>query len=79
MVCFIQLVSQYLRELDQLPRMVKSLALKAESFNHYCTRTSIVTSSVKEVCFDIQCQFVDFFTSAINEIRLAGQKAVSPP
>ncbi|CAI6073766.1 unnamed protein product [Clonostachys chloroleuca] len=65
------LVSQYLRELDQLPRMVKSLALKAESFNRHCVRTSIVTSSIKEVCFDIQYQFVDFFTITINEIRLA--------
>ncbi|CAG9956535.1 unnamed protein product, partial [Clonostachys rosea f. rosea IK726] len=71
LVCLLQLASQYLRELDQLPRMVKSLALKAESFNHYCTRTNIVTSSIKEVCFDIQHQFVEFFTVAIKEIRLA--------
>lgn len=56
--------------------MVKSLALKAESFNRHCVRTSIVTSSIKEVCFDIQYQFVDFFTITINEIRLAGQTAV---
>ncbi|CAG9981265.1 unnamed protein product [Clonostachys byssicola] len=67
LVCLLQ----YLRELDQLPRMVKSLALKAESFNHYCTRINILTCSIKEVCFDIQHQFVDFFTIAIKEIRLA--------
>lgn len=68
-----QLVSEYVKPLENVPRIVKSLALKAEAFNHYCARTLTVTSPIKEVCFDMLFQYVEFFTTAIGEIRTAGK------
>lgn len=53
--------------------MIKSLALKVEALNYYCTRNPAMTSSTKEVCFEVQFQFVEFFTTSIKAIRTAGE------
>lgn len=51
--------------------MIKSLAHKAEAFNNYCDVVNMETvgTSIQEACFDIQIQFVDFFTAAIKSIH----------
>lgn len=49
--------------------MVKSLIYKAETFNGYYKKASIMETPVKEACFDMQVLFVDFFTSSIKYIH----------
>ena len=53
--------------------MIKSLVLKAETFNNYCTIIHEASDLVRDVCFDIQLQFVEFFTASIKRIRAAGK------
>ena len=65
--------------MDQIPRMIKSLALKAEAFNSYCIGQSLVRDVEKEVCFDMQVQLAEFFTNAIRYIRSAGAIGHSNP
>lgn len=53
--------------------MIRSLAYKVEGFNQYCKRCHSMTNAVNEVCFDIQLQFVSFFTASIKLIHGAGE------
>lgn len=69
-----QLVSRNMKVLEHVPRMIKSLAFRAETFNGYCARSSVVENTIKEVCFDMQLQFAEFFTTSIKHIRAAGKK-----
>ncbi|KAJ5184902.1 hypothetical protein N7472_009742 [Penicillium cf. griseofulvum] len=65
------LVSKNLKALEEVPRMIKSLAFKAEAFNCYYTDCHVISNVMKEVCFDMQLQFANFFTSCIKHIRAA--------
>lgn len=55
--------------LSNIPRMLKSLGYKAEAFNGYYTASPQNLDQVKEACFDIQIQLVEFFTSAVKSMR----------
>ncbi|KAH0553214.1 hypothetical protein GP486_006614, partial [Trichoglossum hirsutum] len=67
------LAAEDLETLGKIPRMVKSLALKAEAFNGYCNEAQVVSNPVKEACFDMQILFTDFFTASIKYIHGAGE------
>ncbi|KAI0893451.1 pfs domain-containing protein [Annulohypoxylon nitens] len=69
LTCLLQLVSSNLKTLEHVPRMVKSLSLKAEVFNNYCTTKNAIGNAINEVCLDMQVQFVEFFTISIQCIR----------
>lgn len=50
--------------------MLKSLGYKAEAFKRYYSASSWENlDQVKEVCFDIQVQLVEFFTTAVKSMR----------
>lgn len=50
--------------------MLKSLGYKAEAFKQYYSASSWENlDQVKEVCFDIQVQLVEFFTTAVKLMR----------
>jgi hypothetical protein len=55
--------------LEKIPRMLKSLAHKAESFNSYANEAPVVNNLLKEVCFDMQQQFVTFLAKSIGSIH----------
>lgn len=69
LTCLLQLVSSSPNTLEHVPRMVKSLSFKAEEFNNYCTSRTTIGHAANEVCFDMQIQFVRFFTVSIKCIR----------
>ncbi|KAK8108993.1 hypothetical protein PG984_014794 [Apiospora sp. TS-2023a] len=69
LACLLKLVSEHIRALEHVPRMIKSLALKAESFNQCRSWSNLTSSSVKEVCFDIHVLLVEFNTNCIKAIR----------
>ena len=50
--------------------MLKSLGYKAEAFKQHYSASSLENlDQVKEVCFDIQVQLVEFFTTAVKSMR----------
>ena len=49
--------------------MIKSLGYKAEAFKGYYTASRESSDQIKEACFDIQIQLVEFFASAVNCMR----------
>lgn len=50
--------------------MLRSLGYKTESFQqYYFASSSENLNEVKEVCFDIQVQLVEIFTTAVKYIR----------
>lgn len=50
--------------------MLKSLGNKAEAFeHHYSASSQRNLDQVKEVCFDIQVQLVEFLTTAVKSMR----------
>lgn len=49
--------------------MLKSLGYKAEAFKGYYTGSRKNLDQIKEACFDIQIQLVEFFTSAVKSMR----------
>lgn len=49
--------------------MLKSLGYKAEAFKGYYTVSRENLDQLKEACFDIQVQLVEFFTSVIKSMR----------
>lgn len=53
--------------------MIKSLALKTEAVNAYCSRSHEIDATIKEVCFDIELLLVEFITSSIKQIRHIGR------
>lgn len=69
----LQLAAEDTETLGKIPRMLKSLAHKAEAFNGYCNEVQVVGNPVKEACFDMQVLFVDFFIASINYIHGAGE------
>ncbi|KAM7213095.1 hypothetical protein V8F06_011518 [Rhypophila decipiens] len=71
LACLLQIVSKKAQILDQVPRMVKSLALKSETFNGYYKRSKDINNTMKEVAFDVLLQIADFFTTSIKHIRAA--------
>ncbi|KAB5571984.1 hypothetical protein GE09DRAFT_1185492 [Coniochaeta sp. 2T2.1] len=76
LACLLKLVSRKLQALDNVPRMIKSLALKAEAFNGYYTRSPVMNTVLREVCFDIQLQLTDFITVSITHIRYTGSATI---
>ncbi|KAJ4313469.1 hypothetical protein N0V84_009394 [Fusarium piperis] len=65
----LKLTAQDSQALSRIPRMLKSLGYKAEAFKGYCAASREVLASMKEACFDIQIQLVEFFTSAVKSMR----------
>ncbi|KAM0470188.1 hypothetical protein ACHAPX_010074 [Trichoderma viride] len=66
----LQLTAQDLQALSKIPRMLKSLGYKVEAFKqHYSASTRENAGRVKEACFDMQVQLVQFFTTAVNIMR----------
>ena len=53
--------------------MLKSLGYKAEAFKGYYTMSRENLDQIKEACFDIQIQLVEFFTSAVKSMRGEGE------
>ncbi|KEZ45512.1 hypothetical protein SAPIO_CDS1836 [Scedosporium apiospermum] len=56
----------------RIPRMIRSIAYKAETFNSLCEQfgpSQELANSVKEACFKMQVQIVEFFVEAIEIIR----------
>lgn len=49
--------------------MLKSLGYKAEAFKGYYAMSRENLDQMKEACFDIQIQLVEFFTSVIKSMR----------
>lgn len=49
--------------------MLKSLGYKAEAFTGYYTASREDLDQMKEACFDIQIQLVEFFTCAVKSMR----------
>jgi hypothetical protein len=50
--------------------MLKSLSYKVEAFKqHYSASTQENASQVREACFDMQVQMVQFFTTAVKSMR----------
>ncbi|KAL9103558.1 MAG: hypothetical protein Q9163_001396 [Psora crenata] len=66
-----RLVAEDPETLGKIPRMVKSLAHKAEAFNGYYNEAQVVSNPMKEACFDMQNFFLDFFTDSIIYIHRA--------
>lgn len=54
--------------------MIKSLTLKAEAFNQCRTGSHLDSNTIKEVCFDIQIQLLDFISNSFKDIRHAGMQ-----
>lgn len=70
-----QLTAQDLQALPKIPRMLKSLGYKVEAFKrHYSASTQENAAQVKEACFDMQVQLVQFFTIAVKSIRGEGDE-----
>ncbi|TEY42388.1 hypothetical protein BOTCAL_0391g00040 [Botryotinia calthae] len=65
----LKLTTQDTQALSQIPRMLKSLGYKAESFKDYYYSSKDKFDQIKEACFDIQIQLVEFFTSAVRSMR----------
>ncbi|KAL6695359.1 pfs domain-containing protein [Trichoderma pleuroticola] len=66
----LQLTAQDLQALSKIPRMLKSLGYKVEAFKrHYSASTPENADQVKEACFDIQVQLVQFFTTTVKSLR----------
>lgn len=56
----------------RIPRMIRSISYKAETFNSLCEQFSPsqeLANSVKEACFKMQVQIMEFFVEAIEIIR----------
>lgn len=49
--------------------MLKSVGYKAEAFNGYHAVCRENLDQIKEACFDIQIQLVEFFTGAVKSMR----------
>ena len=65
-----QLTARDSQALSKTPRMLKSLSYKAEAFKQYYYASSQDNlDQVKEVCFDIQVQLVEFFMTAVKSMR----------
>ncbi|KAG9250320.1 pfs domain-containing protein [Emericellopsis atlantica] len=67
--CLSQLCTEDQNLLAKIPRMIKSLAHRAETFNRYCGDATTVSHTIQEACFDMQIQFAEFFTNAIRHIH----------
>ncbi|EHK22215.1 uncharacterized protein TRIVIDRAFT_191059 [Trichoderma virens Gv29-8] len=66
----LQLTARDLQALSKIPQMLESLGYKIEAFEqHYSASTSENANQVKEACFDIQVQLVQFFTTAVKSLR----------
>ncbi|KAK0609961.1 hypothetical protein B0T17DRAFT_593821 [Bombardia bombarda] len=77
--CLLQISADDQTMLEDVPRMVKALAHKAEVKNGYCGKPeSIVNDMVKEACFDMQIQLLEFFTSSVNYVHNSGGKSEAP-
>ncbi|GFF21642.1 hypothetical protein ATEIFO6365_0015021400 [Aspergillus terreus] len=55
--------------LSKVPRMLKSLGYKVEAFMAYYVACRDKPEKMKEACFDIQIQLVEFFTTAVKSLR----------
>ncbi|KAF2963290.1 hypothetical protein GQX73_g10280 [Xylaria multiplex] len=78
LTCLLKLAAEDEENLGQIPRLVKSLAHKAEAFNSYTSEAHVVGNLVKETCFDIQILFVEFLTASILYIHEAGEHREIP-
>ncbi|KAF2811394.1 uncharacterized protein BDZ99DRAFT_507903 [Mytilinidion resinicola] len=65
----LKLTAQDPQALSKIPRMLKSLGYKAEAFKVHYTAARESLDQIKEACFDIQIQLVEFFTSAVKYMR----------
>ncbi|KAK0747419.1 pfs domain-containing protein [Apiosordaria backusii] len=73
LACLLQISSEDAAVQEKLPRMVKSLAHKAEAFNGICRHAPVISNNMKEACFDMQIQLLDFFSSSIKRIHDANE------
>ncbi|OJJ42592.1 hypothetical protein ASPZODRAFT_125317 [Penicilliopsis zonata CBS 506.65] len=65
----LELTAQDPQALSKIPRMLKSLGYKAEAFISYYAVCKDNREQIKEACFDIQVQLVEFFTGAVKSMR----------
>ncbi|KAK4060264.1 uncharacterized protein Triagg1_10814 [Trichoderma aggressivum f. europaeum] len=66
----LQLTAQDLQALSKIPPMLKSLGYKVEAFKrHYSASNQENAGQVKEACFDMQVQLVQFFTVSVKSLR----------
>ncbi|KID94053.1 pfs domain-containing protein, partial [Metarhizium majus ARSEF 297] len=72
LACLLKLAADDPETLGKIPRMVKSLAHKAEAFNRFGHDVQVVSNPIKEACFDMQMLLVEFFTVSISYIHQAG-------
>ena len=49
--------------------MLRNLGYKLEEFNTHCSTASQATNPMKEACFHMLVQFLEFITEAVNTIR----------
>jgi hypothetical protein len=52
-----------------MQRVLKSIGYKADSFNTYMAAATSVSNQLKESCFDMQVQLLEFFIDAIKCMR----------
>ncbi|KAI4681757.1 uncharacterized protein J4E84_007352 [Alternaria hordeiaustralica] len=65
----LQVAAEDPRTLEKIPKMMKRLGNKIEEFNTYCRNADSVTKLMREGCFDMLTQLVEFTTALIKSIR----------
>jgi hypothetical protein len=65
----IQVSSESSRAARTIHRVLKSIGYKADSFNSCVATLPVIPSQIKEACFDIQVQLLEFFVEAVKCIR----------
>ncbi|KAF4992903.1 hypothetical protein FGRMN_6846 [Fusarium graminum] len=60
-----------------IQRLLKTIGYRVDSFNTFWSATPTVMSQMKEACFDIQVQLLEFFIDVIRCLR--GDPELAPP
>ncbi|KAI0384927.1 hypothetical protein F5Y04DRAFT_276993 [Hypomontagnella monticulosa] len=65
----LELTSEDLGRLGKIPGMIQDLFYKAEEFNNLFNGISETGNVAKEICFDMQLQYLEFFITSIKHIH----------
>lgn len=64
------------KDLGEVSVMIRSLVDAAEEFNRLCKDSDETDKHVKEACFDMHIQILEFLRDSIKYIRAGDQNAV---
>lgn len=64
-----KLIGEDINNLGRVPRIIKALAHKAESFTMSCSTITSLNNPIKEAMFDMQIILLEYFAAVIIFIR----------